>query len=260
VSQTILSEKPQRSRLRLPALLFSAGLVAAALTIGAPLAANAVPAPTITLSGETLTAYGSFQVEGTGFTPDSDLTFSLDGTDVTSQLPAPKTDDTGSFGDSIGSLHFPAEGGGTVGTHTLVVTDAADLSASATLEVIAAPVPNPATATRTIAQMTSTGVTVTFSGFLPGDSVSAGISNDVNGGPCGDPVTANESGQATLTCVWNAAYVDVFGSTPGAGAYELGAWNGTYTISSDTLKLTVVDPNTPAVPAVAIKGNASFTG
>jgi hypothetical protein len=262
VSPTNLTRQSTRhSRLRVSALLFSAGLVAAALTIGAPLAANADPTPTITLSETTITPWGTFGVSGTGFTANSNLTFLLDSTDVTEQIGHPHTDAGGAFTVAAGALRYETVEGGSVGTHTLTVTDASTLSATAALEVIGEIVPRPATATRTISQMISSGVTFSLSGFLPGDSVTAGIGNRFGGSECSDPVTADEAGHVTLTCVWDAAFIAEYGSIPAADVYTASAVAAMGSRQSVTLMVTVIaDPAAPAVPAVPIAGKASFTG
>jgi hypothetical protein len=261
-------------------LLAWTSLLLAVLGVGAAVTANAVPAATITVIGTTMSPYGALQVNAvSGFAPNEALTFRLDGTDVTDQLVVTTTDSTGSITVELGNLHFPTPSGGSVGSHTLTATDAsASHTASVALQVIPSPVPTPATVTRTLSQMTTTGVRVRFDGFLPGETITFGMANQVSGSECGAPVTADASGSATATCVWNAAYVARFGRTPVASSYTIGGNNSIYTIYSDGAIVDVVaDPvaappassppaatppaTTPvAQPAVPVRDHARFTG
>lgn len=257
-------------------MFVTAGLVAAALAVGGPLVANAVPAPTITLSATTASPYGQFTAtSGAGFSAGAPLTFLLDGTNVSNQLVGPlQADATGSFSAPFGWQHFTTPGGGSLGKHTLLVTDGVThLSASADITVVATPTPTPAQARLTVSQITGPGLKVTFSGFTPGDSVDVGMYNRDSGfgGTCAT-VTADVGGVATAICNWNAAYVTHFklgnGIAPGPGVYGLGANNATYSIYSAEMTVTVGDPivakpaapATHAAPATPVRGPATFTG
>jgi hypothetical protein len=268
-----------RPRLRRPLLLAWTGLLLAVVGLNAPSTAQAAPAATITVIGTTMSPYGALQVDSvSGFAPNEALTFTLDGTDVTDQLVVTTTDGSGSISQILGNLHFPTPSGGSVGSHTLTAADAsASHTASITLQVIPSPVPTPATVTRTVSQMTSTGVKMRFDGFLPGETVTFGMANQVSGSECGAPVTVDASGTATATCIWNAAYVARFGVTPVAGSYTIGGSNSIFTIYSDAALVDVVadpvvtppastppasaPPSTPvAHPAVPVRDRARFTG
>ena len=266
-------------RLRRPALLASAGLIVAMAGVGAPLSASAAPAPApvVTVVGTTMSPYGELEVTSvSGFGANDALTFALDGTDVTDQLVTTTTDSTGSIPFVLGNLHFPRATGGSVGSHTLTARDAtANLTATVSLQVIPSPVATQTIVQRTVSQMKTTGVNVRFTGFLPGESVTFGMANQFGGSECGAPVIADSSGSATATCVWNAAYVTRFGSTPPAGTYTVGGSNSIFTINSDAAFVDVIDPTTPtpapapappaatppaAAPAAPVVGKASFTG
>jgi hypothetical protein len=270
-----------RPRSRRPLLLAWTGVTLAALGLIVPAVAAAAPAPSVQVIGTTLSPYGALQVDGvSGFAPNDALTFALDGTDVTNQLVVTTTEADGSITQQLGNLHFPGASGGSVGSHTLTVTDTGGDTASVALTVIPSPVPTPARLTRTVSQMRSTGVTVRFDGFLPGDTVTVGMASQVNGSPCGSPRTADASGSVTTTCVWDAAYVARFGQTPAADSYVVGANNSIFTIYSDSAAVTVVadavvtPPATPrtsgptaprattpvAGPAVPVRDHARFTG
>lgn len=254
---------PSRARRRRPALLTAAFLLVAGVGLAAPLTASAAPAASVDVIGTTMSPYGALQVTGvTGFTPDEALTFLLDGVDVTNQLVVTTTESTGDITQVLGNLHFTTDGGGSVGSHTLTATDAsASQTASVSLTVIPSPVPSPATITRTVAQMRSTGVTVRFDGFLPGETVTVGMASQVNGSPCGAPLVADATGSVTATCVWDAAYAQRFGSTPAAGEYIVGANNAIFTIYSDAAQVVVAAPTPPpAAPAVPVEDDATFTG
>ncbi|MCX7520903.1 hypothetical protein OSC27_01280 [Microbacterium sp. STN6] len=249
-------------RRKRPAIFLSAGLVAAMLAIGAPLAANAAPSSaTITLNVSKVTAWGQFSVvSGGGFGPGDALSFTLDGIDVTNQLVNPTADGSGDITSSFGTLHFP--NGGSIGSHTLVVTDTSDttLTASSTIEVVADLTPTPATATRTLAQMASSGVAVSFSGFTAGAMVNVGMFNSaLDGGLC-DSVAADSNGVVAVTCVWDAAFAALHGGAVKAGEYTIGANTVDTSMFSSSVIVTVGDPATPAAPAVPVKSTASFTG
>ena len=265
------------ARSRRPLLLAGTGATLAALALGGPAAAAAAPGPSVQVIATTMSPYGALQVNGvTGFAANDALTVSLDGTDVTNQLVVTTTEADGSITQQLGNLHFPSASGGSVGSHTLTVTDTGGDTASVALTVIPSPVPTPARITRTVSQMRSTGVTVRFDGFLPGDTVTVGMASQVNGSPCGAPRTADASGSVTATCVWDAAYVARFGQSPAAGAYIVGANNSIYTIYSDSADVTVAAdtvvtppvvtpptsrPTAPvARPAVPVRDHARFTG
>lgn len=272
-----------RPRRRGPLLVASAGALLAVAVVAAPVAASAAPAATISVIGTTMSPYGALQVDGvSGFTPNEALTFTIDGTDVTDELVVTTTESTGDITQVLGNLRLP-DAAQSVGTHTLTATDASTShTASVVLTVIPSPVPTPATVTRTVSQMKTTGVRVRFDGFLPGETVEFGMASQVNGSPCGAPVTADTSGSVTATCTWNAAYVARFGGTPAPGSYIVGANNSIYTIYSDVAAVDVVaDPvaappatrptatptasptsgSTPvAQPAVPVRDHARFTG
>lgn len=287
------SRRPVRlPRTRRPVLLAAAVLCVAALTTGTPLSASALPGPQVTVNATTMSPYGALNVMSvSGFGPNDALTFTIDGVDVTNELVNTTTDATGAITTSLGNLRLPGANGGSVGTHTLTVTDpSANLQATASLLVVPSPTPTPTVAQRTLSQMTTVGVTVRFSGFTPGDSVIIGMANQVNGAQCGPTVIATASGTATGTCVWDAAYLAQFGrsgSTPSAGAFIIGANNTIYTMYAAPATVAVTpNPVTPtpppattpprtvaprptatpapsapaATPAVPVSGIASFTG
>lgn len=285
MSRSPSSRKPVRvRRMGRPALLAAAALSIAALTTGAPVSAFALPAPQITLNATTMSPYGALNVMSvSGFGPNDALTFRIDGVDVTNELVSTTTDATGAITTPLGNLRFPGANGGSVGTHTLTVTDAsANLQTTASLLVVPSPTPTPTAAQRTVSQMRTVGVTVRFSGFTPGDSVIIGMANQVNGAQCGATVIATASGTATGTCVWDAAYLAQFGrfgSSPSAGAFIIGANNTIYTMYAAPATVTVTpNPVTPtpspatrppravpppapaATPAVPVRGTATFTG
>ncbi|KQX64389.1 hypothetical protein [Angustibacter sp. Root456] len=260
----------------------------AALLVNAAATAQAAPAPSVTVIGTTMSPYGALEVDGvSGFAANAALTFTIDGTDVTDELVHTTTESDGSISQVLGNLRLPGASGGSLGTHTLTVTDTAGGSASVTLKVIPSPVATPASLARTVSQMRTTGVTVRFDGFLPGETVEVGMASQINGSPCGAPLTADTTGSVTATCVWTAAYTKRFGQTPGPDSYFVGANNSIYTIYSAMAAVTVsadavaVPPttkppttqppttqpptSTPAAapaarPAVAVRDHARFTG
>jgi hypothetical protein len=280
-------------RMRRPALLCAAAISVAALAAGASGTASAAPAPQVTVNSTTLTPLGALNVASvSGFGPNDALTFTIDGVNVTNELVSTTTDSTGAITTPLGNLRLPGANGGSVGTHTLTVADAtAKLQASVTLHVVPSPTPTPTTVQRTVSQMGTMGVTVTFTGFTPGDGVIIGMANQVNGAQCGATVIATADGTATGTCVWDASYLAQFGrvgSSPSAGAFIIGANNTLYTMYSTFTNVTVTpnavaptpppatkpprtvtppvaSPSTPktapaAGPAVPVRGTATFTG
>lgn len=248
-----IASRPRPQRRLLLAL---AALPLAALAVDAASPAQAATPPSITVIGTTMSPYGALQVDAvSGFAPNEQLTFTIDGTDVTDELVITTTEADGSISQVLGNVRLPGASGGTVGTHTLTATGATGDSASVTLTVIPSPTPTPAAVTRTVAQMRSTGVTVRFDGFLPGETVQVGMASQVNGSPCGASLTADATGSVTATCVWNPAYVARFGQTPGPGSYVVGANNSIYTIYSDSADVTVVADSVTAPPTAPPTGN-----
>lgn len=63
------------------------------------------------------------------------------------------------------------------------------------------PVVTTAPGTTSLEDATSTGVTVTTNGFVPGETVSVGFANGGSGGPTGDTVVADATGTITFTYV-----------------------------------------------------------
>lgn len=280
-------KRSPRSRVRLSALLASAGLIVTAATLSAPLPAVAAPAPTaaITLSTATVSPYGWVGItSATGFGPNDPLTVTIDGADVTGWFPNRTTDSSGSITTPLGSAEIPGTSGGAVGTHTFVVTDAtAGLTASAAVQVVPAPSPTPPTAQRTVSQMRTTGATIAFSGFAPGDSTTFTMMDTTHVGQCAGPLTADASGDVTVNCAWNGAFSTTFAAF-GPGQYMINGGNSTGTRYSDSATVTVTadpapapapSPDPPvdvppvtmpvaaspvAAPAVPVSSNAHFTG
>jgi hypothetical protein len=258
-----------------------------AFSIAAPAAANALSpsAPAITVNTSTVSPYGWVSIDAaSGFGPNDTLTITVDGTDVTNQFFNITTDSNGNIPSSLGTIQIPGTNGGAIGAHTIVVTDPTStpaLSASATVQVVPAPSPTPATLQRTVSQMRTTGATFVFSGFAPGDSTSFTMVDSTNVGQCGGTLTADASGNVTVTCVWGPAFSPSFAAF-GPGQYVINGGNSTGTRYSDSAAVTVASdapaapaPTAPvgrppvtvpvaappaAAPAVSVSGNAHFTG
>lgn len=115
-----------------------------------------------------------------------------------------------------------------------------------------APTATPATATSTIAQFAK-GITVKFTGFVPGDSVQPGIGAGQSGSQFGGPIVADAVGAVTVTFVKSDATV--------GGVYTLSAFAAGSAITAPFVSVTVVADGTGvATPAAPISGKASFTG
>ncbi|MGH1525974.1 hypothetical protein ACRAWC_18720 [Leifsonia sp. L25] len=221
VSPSRVARPSVRRPFPIAASLVSAGLIVVNAIAGAPLVANAVPAPTVALSTTSVSPYGWVGLDSvSGFGPDDALTITVDGTDVTGQLSNTITDSNGSITTSLGSIQIPGTNGGSIGPHTLVVNDAtAGLTASANVQVVPAPHPTPSTIQRTVSQMRAPGISVVFSGFAPGDSTTFTLNDQTRVGQCGTS-TADASGNVTVTCEWNAAFSASFAAF-GPGQYVI---------------------------------------
>jgi hypothetical protein len=240
-----LTTSPARSRFKRAALVLSAGLFATTLAIGGGLAANAAPvAPSATLSAATATINGHVTLNVLGFDANEYMTISFDSTFVHSG----NADANGAYTN----MEFvPAEA--TIGNHAFTIVGDTSGTFTLPLEVVAQPTASPVTATVTASTFATTGVTITFSGFTAGESVSIGGGTGGMGGPI-ETVTANSNGSVVYT-----ARASTFGTGAGApGEYFLLAETAAGNITGLATTITVVAD--PAAPATPVKARASFAG
>jgi len=257
-----------RSLLRRSAAFLVTAAVAASVALGGAVSAQAASA-TLTASPSTVSAGGLTLLTAQGFTPADTLSFDLDGAPLTTAPLTGSTETTDANGDYEGDAWMPDSL--TVGTHTISVTDASGSAvASTTITVVSRPTASVAPASLALSDYLATGVTATFSGFTPGDTVSFGISDAASGTQLSTTAVADANGQATLSYVPAAgsAYAQV-------GTYYLIAAAGDLSVISEEVSFEVTaDPtpsggtspivapvNTPVAPvATPVKRAATFTG
>jgi hypothetical protein len=232
-------------------MLFSAALIAAALSVSAPLAANAAGDPSISTNVAEASVYGSIQVTADGFAPEEELTVSFDSADQGTQR-------ADAAGHLVQWAYVPD--GTTLGTHQVHVTGATSGTQTAEITVVASPVATLSASTVTQAQLKGAGITATVTGFAPGETVQFGYGTGNSGSLFGDPVTADSDGVATIAVTWTV----LFGSDSNyVGTVYITAANEANSISSTSATLVITAdqaPVTPATPAVPVKATASFTG
>jgi hypothetical protein len=232
-------------------MLVSAGLIAAALAVGGPLAANAAGTPSVTLNTTTATVGGSIQVTADGFQPNEALTFTVDSGKQGTQA----ADDTGHLESSV---YVPQ--GTSVGTHSVHVTGEATAEQTVEFTVIASPIMTLSASTVTLSQLNGAGISATVTGFTPGELVQFGYGSGNSGSEFGDPIVADAQGSATIAVTSQA----LFGAaTSTAGTIYVSAGNQAGNVWSTAATLQVVadaSPSVPAAPAVPVKAAASFTG
>lgn len=255
------SSTPSRFNLRRSALIVSAGLFAGALALGGTVAANAATA-TVTTSSSTATANGQLDVTANGFAANEPLTVTLDGsTALNTYAAAPYTKDVAdASGNYVATAYLPSSL--SLGAHTITVTGATTGAVAAPITVVASPTSSVTPATVALSAYLSKGVTVTFTGFTPGDTVTFSLGDQGSGGTVGSPVTVGASGVATLTYVPTAG---AHYSTVGTYTFGASAGNGSIVAQFATLTVTAdpaaATPTAPvAAPAAPVKQTASFTG
>lgn len=259
-----MSSTPTSTRLtaKRSGLIISAGLLAGALALGGTVAANAASPATVTSSSSTATANAQLTVTADGFAPNESLALTLDGsTALDTYAAAPFTTNfADASGHYVATAYLPRTLA--LGAHTITVTGVTTGAVSTPVTIVASPSGSVTPATVALSAYLSKGVTVTFSGFTPGDTVTFGLGDQGSGGTVGSPVTVGASGVATLTYMPTAG---AHFST--VGTYTFGASAGDGSIVAQFATLTVTaDPSTPApaapvaAPAVPVKQAASFTG
>ncbi|KTR89179.1 hypothetical protein NS220_16030 [Microbacterium testaceum] len=265
-----MSNRPAspRSLLRRSAAVLATAAVAASVALGGAVPAQAASA-TLTANPTTVTAGGATLLTAQGFTPSDTLSFDLDGAPLATSPLVGSTETANANGDYDGDAWMPDSL--SVGTHTISVTDASGSAvASTTITVVPRPTASVTPASQALSGYLATGVTATFSGFTPGDTVSFGISDATSGTQLSTTAVADANGQATLSYVptSGSAYAQV-------GTYHLIAATGDLSIVSEEVSFEVTaDPapnsgttpiaapaNTPVAPAATpVKRAATFTG
>jgi len=232
-------------------MLFSAALIAAALSVTAPLAATAAGAPSISLSATQASVSGSIKVTATDFAPNEQLTVSFDSSDQGSQ-------NASAEGSAV--MYAMVPGGTTLGTHEVHITGATSGELTAEVTVVAQPVLTLSASTVTQSQLNGAGITATVTGFAPGETVEFGAGTGNSGGPLGTPVVADANGVATIAVTSQSLFG---GASDYTGVLYISAGNEASNIRSTSVTLAITadaTPVTPAMPAVPVKAAASFTG
>lgn len=225
------------SVLRRSTAALSAGLLAAALTLGGAIAAHAA-APSLASNTSTVTGDGLLTLTAGGMTPGDALSFVIDSDTALETDPvdggSQSADDNGDYtGDAWMT-------GLSLGTHTISVTDAAGSQAQTTVTVIAKPTAAVTPSSQAVSEYRANGVTVSFSGFEPGSTVILGFYHARNGGPV-DSATANDAGEVTFRYVPEAD-----SDLSNEGEYRMLAVNENFSIISEYADYAVTADPAPA--------------
>jgi hypothetical protein len=213
-----------------------------ALAVSGGLAANAAPGAVLTTNATTASQGGFVTVSSTGFLANEAVDVKLDAV----ALDSGNATAAGDF-----SLDVSIPDATTVGVHTLTATAVSGTS-TATITVAAQPAVTPATASISATAFGTTGVTVTFSGFTPGDSVQFGGGTGGSGGSfAAAPVTVGAGGTVSYT----TTYSDFATGAAVPGVYFVSAATANGAFSSAFATITVA-----ADAATPVTGNAHFTG
>lgn len=265
---------PHRSVLRRSAAVLVTAALAASVALGGAVSAQAASA-TLTASPTTVTAGGVTLLTAEGFTPTDTLSFDLDGDAFTTSPLTGGTETTDADGGYDGDAWMPDDLA--AGTHVISVTDASGSAVAATtITVVPRPTASVTPSSSALSGYLATGVTATFSGFTPGDTVFFGISDATSGTQLATTATADANGRATLS------YVPAAGSVYAqVGTFRLLAASADLSIISEEVSFDVTaDPapsggttpssgttpivppaNTPVAPvATPVKRAATFTG
>ncbi|MFE7408003.1 choice-of-anchor G family protein, partial [Isoptericola sp. NPDC057559] len=148
-------------------------------------------APALVPDPGSLPAGGTTTVTGSGFTPGSEVAVQLTGPDGNT-VGDPVTATAGDDGGFVVDVPVPSDA--PAGDHTVTAQDVSGATATAPLEVTAAP-----TVTADPGTVPAGGTTtVTGDGFTPGEDVTVQLT-DPNGTPVGDPVTVTAGDDGGFT-------------------------------------------------------------
>lgn len=261
------STVPRHSVVGRSAALLATTAFAVAVALGGAVSAQASSA-SLTASPSTATAGGLVLLSAQGITPGDTLTFDLDGTALTTDPLTRSTETADANGDYDGDAWLPDSV--TVGAHTISVADSSGSAvASTTVTIVPRPTATVSPSSLAISDYLATGVSATFSGFTPGETVAFGVSDATSGTQLPTTAVADAAGQVTLSYVPQAgsAYAQV-------GTFQLRAASNDLSIVSDLVSFEVIsDPAPGATPPVVapvdaplapaatpVKRAASFTG
>lgn len=257
-----MSTTPRRTRSHRgrSAATFTAGLVAAILTVVGAASAQAAPDQQLTASSETVTADGAITLTASGFPENGSLDFTIDGAPLTTYPVTGSAVAAGSDGEYKGTARIPASL--EPGQHLIsvaYVSDTYSVNASTQITVVPQPTSSVTPATQSLSEYLKNGVTATFTGFTPGDTVSFGISTPATGDQAGPDAVADATGTVTLRFVPEAGT-----NYAHEGTYTLDAFTEAGAIQAAPLSFTVTADaaaSTPvAGPATPVKRAATFTG
>ncbi|MCX7520905.1 hypothetical protein OSC27_01290 [Microbacterium sp. STN6] len=259
-SDQITSAASTRFRRKRSVTFVAASIVAAVVSLGGPLTAEAASSPTGGVNA-TATPSGTLEATGSGFVPYEGVSLTYDTEPAVTGFSADKS------GWIDIAVNVPDDE--TVGPHTITFTGVtSDTPVVLHFDVVAMPTITLSTTNLTASEVASTGVTATVSGFTPGQSVAFLIGNGGVDSYDGD-VVAKADGTAAYTYAVKAGGPL---STGQIGTYSVRATSGDMSMLSQSASFTVVAdptaaapavpavPAAPAAPATPVAGNASFTG
>lgn len=258
---------PVRSARKRSAALLAAGVLVGSLAFGGAVSAQAASA-SLTSNFATATAGGTILLAAQGFTPGDVLTFDFDGTPLTTAPVFGSAEAADANGQYSGDAWLPDDAA--LGTHTISVTDASNSGvASTTITVVPQPTASVTPSSIAVSDYLANGVTATFSGFTPGETISFGISDATSGTQIFPDQVAGPNGDVTLHWVPQAG-----GAFATEGTYALRAASSDLHIISEPVSFTVTadvaasEPapaatpaNAPVAPAATpVAHAATFTG
>ncbi|MFF7682700.1 hypothetical protein ACFZA2_08030 [Microbacterium sp. NPDC007973] len=249
------TSSPRREAAKRSSALLATGLVVTALALGGAASAQASSA-SLTSSPATATAGGSVLLDAQGFTPGDALSFELDGTALSTSPLVGKDESADANGDYSGDALIPEDA--TLGTHTISVTDASSSDvASTTITVVAQPTASVTPSTVALADYLADGVTVTYSGFTPGETVGFAIGDAASGIRISPDAVADAAGSVTVHWVPQAG-----GSYSTEGTYEVIAASTDLSIVAQRVSFTVTADaasDATTAPAAASAGTPLAT-
>ncbi|KEP76043.1 hypothetical protein HR12_12820 [Microbacterium sp. SUBG005] len=207
-------------------------------------------------------------LDAQGFTPGDALSFELDGVTLITSPVVGSTEAADANGGYTGDASIPDDAA--LGVHTVSVTDASgSATATTTITVVPQPTATVSPSSISLSDYLANGVTVTFSGFAPGETVGFGISDTASGIRISPDQTADANGEVTLHWVTRAG-----GAYAAPGTYEFRAASsdlstvsqtGGFTVTADVAAVSPTTTSTTQTAPVATAAQAvaravAFTG
>ena len=223
------------------AALLAAGLVVVSLASVSAVSAQA-SAATLTSTPSTATAGGFVVLDAVGFTPGDALSFEFDGAALTTSPVVGSDEAADADGDYTGDASIPDDAA--LGVHTISVTDASGSGvATTTITVVPQPTATVSPWSISLSDYLANGVTVTFSGFTPGETVGFAISDASSGIRISPDQIADANGEVTLHWVTQAG--DDYAAE---GTYQFHAASSDLSIVAQSVSFTVTADVADATP------------